>query len=210
MRGEFADALVRDEGECAEFKAEFTATRIGKTICAFANTKGGKIYIGIRDKKVKVRRRADRIVGISNADEVIPSIKNIASDYKPDIPIRTHKMPLDKTKKKSVVIVEVVRSRPRGYLHEYQKIAYERVGNRNMPISPARRTALEKERDSFDNELCNDFKHDEHFDRWKISSVFKNADTENPLGLVIGSHAAEILDGDVVFRNVGVLFLQRT
>lgn len=209
MRGELADALVRDEGECIEFKAEFTATRVGRTICAFANTKGGKIYIGIRDKKVKVRRRADRIVGISNTDEVIPSIKNIASDCKPGISIRTHRIPLDKTKKKSVVIVEVVRSKPRGYLHEHQKIAYERVGNRNTPISPARRTALEKERDSFDNELCNDFKHDEHFDRRKIPSVFKNADTENPIGLVIGSHAAEMLDGDVVFRNVGVLFFAK-
>ena len=102
MRGELADALVRDEGECVEFKAEFTATRIGKTICAFANTKGGKIYIGVRDKKVKVMRQADRIVGISNTDEVIPSIKNIASDCKPDIPILTHKIPLDNTKKKNL------------------------------------------------------------------------------------------------------------
>ena len=56
---------------------------------------------------------------------------------------------------------------------KYQKTAYERVGDKSTPISPARRTALEKERDSFDSELCDKFKHNKHFDRRKIASVFK-------------------------------------
>lgn len=108
-----------------------------------------------------------------------------------------------------MVVIEVTRGKPRGYLHEYQKTAYERVGDKSTPISPARRTALEKERDSFDSNLCDKFKHNKHFDRRKITSVFKNADKENPVGLVIGSHAAEMIDSDVVFRNVGVLFFAK-
>lgn len=45
MQREITTTLEKGEGERIEFKSEFTTKQIGKTLSAFANTKGGKIYI---------------------------------------------------------------------------------------------------------------------------------------------------------------------
>ena len=51
MNQEIVSALNEGEGECIEFKSEYTEGKVGNTICAFANTKGGRLYIGIHDEK---------------------------------------------------------------------------------------------------------------------------------------------------------------
>ena len=39
---------IKIEDKYTEFKEEFSESTL-KTICAFANTEGGKVFIGIRD-----------------------------------------------------------------------------------------------------------------------------------------------------------------
>ena len=65
------------EGEKAEFKREYTET-IKKTVCAFANTEGGCIYIGIEDD--------GSVVGVANADDVQKRVISLCRDgIQPDV-----------------------------------------------------------------------------------------------------------------------------
>ena len=65
------------ESETVELKAEVVSD-ICKEIIAFANTKGGTLYIGVQDD--------GQIVGVNNADRVTLQISNMVRDsIKPDV-----------------------------------------------------------------------------------------------------------------------------
>lgn len=65
------------ESETVELKAE-VVTDICKEIIAFANTKGGTLYIGVQDD--------GQIIGVNNADRVTLQISNMVRDsIKPDV-----------------------------------------------------------------------------------------------------------------------------
>ena len=108
------DVLERGEGEGIEFKSEYT-NRICRTICAFANTKGGTIYLGISDKG---GNHSERVVGIKDPHDVISKVQNVASSCEPSILIRINKKPVDsrKVEGKVLVVVEVDQSES---IHKY-------------------------------------------------------------------------------------------
>lgn len=69
--------MVFTENETTELKSTYTDD-IRKEILAFANTRGGKIYIGVEDD--------GSICGVSNPDTIIQKISNSLRDtVKPDI-----------------------------------------------------------------------------------------------------------------------------
>lgn len=70
------------ESELVELKSEVVGD-ICKEVVAFANTKGGTMYIGVRDD--------GRIVGVENADRVILQVNNMVRDsIKPDVTMFVH------------------------------------------------------------------------------------------------------------------------
>ncbi|MDR1737611.1 MAG: ATP-binding protein [Candidatus Symbiothrix sp.] len=70
MSNNIANILQQGESQTVEFKTSFNKEVI-ETIVAFSNTKGGKIYLGINDKK--------EIVGVQLSDE---SIQNWLNEIK--------------------------------------------------------------------------------------------------------------------------------
>lgn len=65
------------ENEVTELKSKYT-DNIKKEIIAFANTRGGTIYIGINDD--------GGVCGVENSDYLIQQVMNAARDsIKPDI-----------------------------------------------------------------------------------------------------------------------------
>ncbi len=65
------------EGETLELKREYT-DEIKRTIVAFANSKGGELYIGIED--------SGEVVGVENADDIIKRIsQTILNNMQPDL-----------------------------------------------------------------------------------------------------------------------------
>ena len=58
------------ESEVVELKAEVVGD-ICKEVIAFANTKGGTLYIGVSDD--------GSVVGVKNADQVILQLNNMGS-----------------------------------------------------------------------------------------------------------------------------------
>ena len=93
-------AKIASTGESVsiEFKEKFTDT-IGKTICAFSNTVGGKVYLGIADSKTN-----KGVVGIERAEDAITRIEDMARSCDPAISVSSHKIDLDGTQRGVVVI----------------------------------------------------------------------------------------------------------
>lgn len=66
------------EGPTIEFKQVFVADKINKAVIAFANTRGGILYIGIADD--------GSVVGVSDADSVcLKATNTIRDSIKPDV-----------------------------------------------------------------------------------------------------------------------------
>jgi len=137
---ELFEIVKEGENQSVEFKSDFSP-EVGKTICAFANTNRGTIFLGVSDD--------GGIKGVSgNIEE---KIANVAHSCKPSIYPEIRKVMHNG---KLVLIVEVPHST--GVLHSFKNVAYRRVGTSDMPLSPeevitfARQARILR----FDNQFC--------------------------------------------------------
>ncbi len=94
------------ENKTVEFKREYT-DEIRKTVTAFANTDGGRIYIGVEDD--------GSARGITDPDDVMLRVTNIIRDsIRPDITLFTE-IGVEQIDNKSVVVVKVQHGTARPY-----------------------------------------------------------------------------------------------
>lgn len=92
------------EGKTTEFKREFTDD-LKYAVIAFANTDGGKIYIGVNDD--------GSVRGVQNADETILRITNMIRDVvRPNVTMFTECF-VEEIEGQSVVVVSVQRGTAR-------------------------------------------------------------------------------------------------
>ncbi|HCU25393.1 MAG TPA: transcriptional regulator, partial [Deltaproteobacteria bacterium] len=127
---QFLSFIREGESEKIEFKESFNREAL-ETLCAFANTKGGALLIGVRDK--------GNIVGVSASQKALGEWANQI-----DQGIGIHpSMEKKKIKDKEIVLIRVKESRHKPVL--YRGRAYQRVGNstRQMNGEKLTRTILE-------------------------------------------------------------------
>jgi ATP-dependent DNA helicase RecG len=94
------------ENKTIEFKREYT-DEIKRTVTAFANTDGGRIYIGVEDD--------GSIRGITEIDDVMLRVTNVIRDsIRPDITLFTE-IGVEQIDNKSVVVVRIQRGTARPY-----------------------------------------------------------------------------------------------
>ncbi|MDA3798453.1 MAG: putative DNA binding domain-containing protein [Kiritimatiellae bacterium] len=79
---ELNELIATDEGYSLEFKR--TAAHLGREICAFANSAGGIVLIGVDDD--------GSIVGITNMNRVKSEVQNIARSMEPSLMIKLEVM----------------------------------------------------------------------------------------------------------------------
>jgi predicted HTH transcriptional regulator len=113
------------------YKTEFhkklpSMTRIAQTICAFSNTKGGNLFIGISDNgdTVPINDKYTEVEKIERAITLmIP---------KPNVSVQTVEF-----KRDELIIVKVGESenKPCYVTLEAHKTAYVRTGDKNIPAS---------------------------------------------------------------------------
>lgn len=90
-----------------EFKEAYT-DEIKKTIIAFANTVGGRIYLGIDDD--------GSTVGLENADDVMLRASNAVRDaIRPDVTMFVSYR-IDKIDDKNVLIIDVQKETPPNFV----------------------------------------------------------------------------------------------
>lgn len=128
--------MIFTESELVELKAEVVGD-ICKEVIAFANTKGGTIYIGVRDD--------GEVLGIENADHVTLQINNMVRDtIKPDVTmfVRYEAQEIDG---KQILAVTVQKGTDRPYYLGSKGLKPSGVYVRNgTSTDPATDTAIRK------------------------------------------------------------------
>lgn len=124
------------ESEVVELKSEIVGD-ICKEVIAFANTKGGALYIGISDD--------GSIVGVENADQVTLRLNNMVRDsVKPDVTMFV-RYETQRIEDKDIIVVTVQKGTDRPYYLGSKGLKPSGVFVRNGTSSdPATDTAIRK------------------------------------------------------------------
>ena len=137
------------ESKKLEYKREYT-DEIKYAVIAFANTDGGKLYLGIDDE--------GKPVGVDNVDETMLKVTNIIRDaIRPDVTLFTD-CKLEELSGKKVISITVQRGTARPYYIASKGIrpagVYVRQGASSVPASEASILKMIKETsgDSYEQE----------------------------------------------------------
>lgn len=135
------------ESETVELK-EIVVDEIKKEIIAFANSNGGRLYIGVRDD--------GEVVGIDDPDKVSLQISNMVRDaIKPDVTMFLHYETIEEAEKK-IVVVDIQRGTDRPYYLAKKGMrpegVYVRQGYSSVPATDTaiRRMIKETDGDRFE------------------------------------------------------------
>ena len=125
---------MRLENKTTEFKREYTAD-LKYAVVAFANTDGGKIYIGINDD--------GSVQGVQNTDATMLQVTNMIRDVvRPDVTMFTE-CAVEEVEGKPVVVVTIQRGTARPYYLSGKGVRPEGVYIRQGASSvPASETAI--------------------------------------------------------------------
>lgn len=183
------------ESDMVELKAEITAD-IKKEVVAFANTKGGTIYIGIAD--------SGEVLGVDNAQQSCERLSSMLHDgIKPDVTILTQ-IVLEKKEDKEIIKVTVQRGTKQPYYLSDKGLkptgVYVRLGNTSIPATETAIRNMITETDGKSFELIRSLNQDLTFDT--AEKEFKNK------GLEFGTtqkRTLGIIDSDGIYTNLGLL-----
>lgn len=136
---ELTELLRQGEGEKIEFKTN-ADTSVGKVVCAFLNTDGGKVVIGVADN--------GRIVGCAKDTE--EKIANLISAIYPRPSVKIEKLEVEK---KKVITIFAHQS---DKLHSFGNIGYIRIGSttRELQLDEVIEKAAESLLIRFDEAQC--------------------------------------------------------
>lgn len=171
------------ESKTIEYKREFTDD-IKKTVIAFANTDGGKIFVGVADD--------GNILGVSQPDMVTLQVNNAIRDaIRPDVTLFTETL-VEQLDEKPVVVILVQRGTARPYYLSGKGIRPESVFVRQGPSTvPATETAIlnmikETSGDSFEvaRSLNQQLTFDEASEYFKRKSIAFENSQKKTLGLI--------------------------
>ncbi len=182
------------ENEYVELKSELTK-EIKKEIVAFANTKGGTIYIGVNDDGT--------IKGLKNINKDIEALSGmIREGIKSDLSLYT-KIETNKFEGKEIIVLKIMNAPNKPYYLADKGIisngVFFRYGNVSAPASDAMIKKLIKENhDSFESEVSSN--QDLHFDY--VKNVFENK------GIIFNKDKYKILNllnEDNYYTNLALL-----
>lgn len=183
------------ENNNTEFKREFV-DEVKKTVIAFANTAGGKIYIGVDDD--------GSAVGVSDPDDVMLKCSNAIRDaIRPDITMFVN-YSVETIANKQVVVIDVQRGTSIPYYLESKGIrpvgVYVRQGASSVPASETAILKMIKETDGDKYENARSIQQELTFNsakkEFETDSVRFNEQTMRTLKLI---------SDDGVYTNLGLL-----
>jgi ATP-dependent DNA helicase RecG len=162
-----AEQIQKGESKTLELKEALPKNEnIAKTVIAFSNTSGGKLIIGVNDKR--------EIIGIDDAElfetqDKIASI--IADNCSPGIMPEIYSVNIEN---KLVLVIEVVRGNLKPYFLKNQGKAdgtYIRLGatNRAADLETIAELERQKRHISFDEEIC----YEVEFSQLDVSPLFE-------------------------------------
>lgn len=187
------------EGITIEYKRQYT-DECKKEILAFANTEGGKLFIGINDD--------GSIIGVENPDETMSQLANAIRDsIRPDVTIFTS-CRIQTIEGKPVVCMDVQRGTARPYYLKGKGLrpegVYIRQGASSVPASEAAIRQMIKETDGDSYEDMRALNQNLTFDY--TGKEFQEA------GLAFGDsqkRTLNIVRDDGTYSNLGLLLSEQ-
>ncbi|ATZ61316.2 MAG: ATP-binding protein [Methanosarcinales archaeon Met12] len=189
--------LVLEEGEGYKIEFKEALTDIDKELVAFANSSGGRIFLGITDDK--------EIRGVKITNRLKSQIQDIANNCQPSV-----KILFEVFKDILVIIVRGGEDKP----YKCSSGFYTRVGPNSQKLN--RDDIIEffkvEGKIRFDELVNLKFDYDTHFDPTKLDRFLRLAGISKVLdipSILINLGVAEKQEGKVIFNNAGILFFAK-
>ncbi len=187
------------ESETIELK-EIVVEDIKKEIIAFANCKGGKLYVGVSDSK--------EIVGVDNPDMSIQQISNMVRDcIKPDVTMFIH-YDVVVAEGKQIIAVDIGRGTNRPYYLAKKGLrpegVYVRQGTSSVPSSDTAIRLMIKETDGDSFEELRSLEQELTFHATGGEFGQRGIPFENLQKKTLG-----ILNADDIYTNLGLLLSEQ-
>lgn len=177
--------ISQDESETAEFKKSLSESKeIIKTISAFANTEGGRIFVGVTN--------SGKVLGVEIGKDTIERLINQITQNT-DPKIHPH-ITVEKIDEKQIITIKVKESSDHLVLAFGRP--YKRVGKSTLRMSKDEyeRIILEKHKDKlyFDSQICKEATLAD-IDKEKIRWFLKEGKRQGRVNISIDAPIYEIL-----------------
>ena len=194
-RNELKIILKEGEGYKIEFKENTSG--IDKDIVAFANSSGGRVFLGIRDD--------GKIAGITVTNELKSRVQDIANNCRPRIQISLEEF-------ENVLIIDVREGIDKPY--ECSSGFYKRIGPNSQKMTRDEIIDFFKSEGKirFDELIEPKFNHPKDFDKIRfakylgLAGLSRSTKTETILRSL---NVAEKQEGRLYYNNSGVLFFAK-
>ena len=186
---ELLKLIKTGEGLTLEFK-ENMGSNLGKEMCAFANTNGGKIILGVRDD--------GRVLGIKITNSLKSQIQDYARNIDPAFSVETEDV-------ENILIIRVPEGKKKPYSVNGQ--FFIRIGANSQQLNREEiRDFFQKENMIlFDNQPNVNFDLDKDFDEYKFKNFLELAKITDNLNNKEILRNLFLLEGEDL-KNAGVLF----
>lgn len=187
--------LEEGEGHIIEFKENLG--NIDKEMVAFANTIGGRIFLGITDNK--------KVKGIKITNKLKSQIQDIANNCRPKVKITIEIF-------NNILIINVKEGDDKPY--ECSSGFYNRIGpnSQKMTRNEIREFFKTEGKIRFDELIVPKFNYPKDFDKNKIFKFLELAGLSKTIGtdkILKSLGVCEKQNGKLVFNNSGVLFFAK-
>jgi len=186
--------IEQGEGLKLEFKENLDSKSISKEITAFANSEGGRIFLGVSDK--------GEVKGVQITNKLKSEIQDTARNCEPSVKIN-----LENVENVLIISVEEGKDKP------YQCSAgfYLREGPNSQKLSRDEIlkfiTGIGKIK--FDEQINDNFKFPEDFDENKFNEFLKRSrisNINNKNNILINLSLGEKAENELKINNAGILF----
>ena len=189
--------LILEEGEGYRIEFKDSLAHIDKEMVAFANSSGGRIFLGISDNK--------EIKGFQIANKLKSQIQDIANNCQPPV-----KIILEESG--NILIINVREGEDKPY--KCSSGFYTRVGPNSQKLDRDEIIDFFKSEGKirFDELINLRFDYNTHFDQKKLDRFLRVANISKVLdtpSILVNLGVAEKQEGKIIFNNTGILFFSR-
>ena len=194
---EFEFILKQGEGQFIEFKENFDSKHLAKEIVAFANSQGGKIFLGISDDC--------NFNGIEINNKIKSEIQDIARKCGPSIKIKIGVFD-------NVLIVEVEEGVNKPYACSQGFYLRSGASSQKLSRDEILDFSIQEGKIKFDEPINSDFNFKEDFDERKLEDYLKLAGLTKNISvqdILLNLKVAKLINKEIKFNNAGILFFSK-
>ncbi|MEA1945471.1 MAG: ATP-binding protein, partial [Euryarchaeota archaeon] len=189
--------LVLEEGEGYKIEFKESLANIDKEIVAFANSSGGRIFLGIGDD--------NGVKGIRITNELKSQIQDRANNCQPPVTVLLEEFG-------NILVVKVLEGADKPY--KCSAGFYTRVGPNSQKLDRDDIIEFFKSEGKirFDELVNLRFDYDVHFDHGKFDRFLRLAGISKVLdtpSMLVNLGVAEKQEGKLIFNNAGILFFAK-